>query len=186
MAAKKDYFKALYQVAKVINSSLEPRKVLDEIVRSVTQAMGGKGSSIRLLDSRRKELKMSAAYGLSKGYLRKGKVTVGKSGLDKDALKGGVVCLLDAQTDPKFQYRDSAKEEGIHSLCVVPLMVGKKAIGVLRIYSDKKRDWKQTEIKYLEAVASLSAIAIDNARLHQALKTNYDLLIAHEYRLDDN
>lgn len=186
MAAKKDYFKALYQVAKVINSSLEPKTVLAEIVKRVTQTMGGKASSIRLVDSRRKELIMSAAYGLSKGYLRKGRVTLNKSGLDKDALKGGVVCLIDAQTDPKFQYRDSAKKEGIRSLCVVPLKVGRKTIGVLRIYSDKRRDWKTSEIEFLEAVANLSAIAIDKARLHQALKTNFDLLIAHEYRLDDN
>ena len=38
----------------------------------------------------------------------------------------------------------------------------------------------------MESVANLSALALENARLHQALKTNYELLIAHKYRLDDN
>ena len=38
----------------------------------------------------------------------------------------------------------------------------------------------------MEAVASLSAIALENARLHNSLKTEFDLLAAHTDRLDDN
>lgn len=183
---EKNYFEALYQVAKVVNSSLDPSQVLDEIVTSVSQAIGAKASAIRLLDPRRKELVMGAAHGLSEGYLRKGKVLVDKSGLDKEALKGGPVCILDAQNDPGFQYGDRAKNEGIKSICVVPLKVGKRAIGVLRVYSDAERQWSEGEERFLEAAANLSAIALDNARLHRALKTDYNLLVAHEYRLDDN
>jgi hypothetical protein len=29
-------------------------------------------------------------------------------------------------------------------------------------------------------------MALENARYHQALQTNFDLLVAHKYRLDDN
>ncbi|MBU1274835.1 MAG: GAF domain-containing protein [Proteobacteria bacterium] len=187
MAGKqKNYFEALYQVAKVVNSSLDPATVLGEIAKGVTAALGAKASAIRLLDNRRKELMMGASHGLSKGYLRKGKVLVDKSGLDKEALKGGPVCIMDAQSDPAFQYGDRAKAEGIRSICVVPLRVGKRSIGVLRVYSEKKRDWSDEEQRFLEAAANLSAIALENARLHRALKTDYNLLVAHEYRLDDN
>jgi GAF domain-containing protein len=35
-------------------------------------------------------------------------------------------------------------------------------------------------------VANLSAIALDNARLYKALKTNFELLVEHKYRIDDN
>jgi len=187
MAGKKtDYFEALYQVAKVVNSSLDPNKVLGQIVKGVSQALGAKACAIRLLDPRRKELIMGASYGLSKGYLRKGKVLVDKSGLDREALKGGAVCMLDAQDDPKFQYGDRAKTEGIRSVCVLPLKAGRKTIGVIRVYSDAEREWSDQEMRFLEAAANLSAIALDNARLHRALQTDYNLLVAHKYRLDDN
>ena len=75
---------------------------------------------------------------------------------------------MDAQNDPSFQYGDRAKTEGIQSICVVPLKVGKRAIGVLRVYSDTKREWSDEEERFLEAAANLSAIALDNARLHRA------------------
>lgn len=187
MASKhKDYFAALYRVAKVINSSLDPQRVLDEIVNGVTLTMGAKASAIRLLSPNRQELKMGASYGLSRGYLRKGRVMVDKSGLDQEALKGSAVCMLDAQNDPAFQYQDRARAEGIRSICVVPLKVGRRKIGVVRVYSEKKRQWSDREIQFLEAVANLSAIALDNARLHQALRTDYNLLLAFKDRLDDN
>jgi len=183
---EKNYFKAFYDVVQVINASLDLSTVLDEIVKAVAGAMSVKAASIRLLDTRRKALLMGASYGLSKGYIRKGPVLIKESGLDQKVLKGKIIWIRDAQTDPDFQYSAGAKAEGFRSVIVAPLTTGKKVIGVLRVYSDKVRKFNKQEMLFLEAVAKLSAIALDNARLHQALKTNYDLLVAHKYRLDDN
>ena len=183
---KKDYFTALYEVAKVINASLQPSQLLEEIVSCVAETMKVKACSLRILDSRRKKLLMGAQFGLSDGYIRKGPILVKESGLDKKALKGKVIWLKDAQTDNDFQYKDKAKAEGIKSVLVVPLMVENRAIGVLRVYTAKERAFDKDETRFMEAVANLSAIAIENAKLHQALHRDYDLLVAHKYRLDDN
>ena len=85
---KLDYFSALYNVAKVINATLELPQVLSEIVRCLTETMGVKASSLRLLDPRKKKLLLAATHGLSDQYIRKGPVLVEKSGLDRKALKG--------------------------------------------------------------------------------------------------
>lgn len=183
---KKDYFTALYKVAKVVNASLTPSRVMEKIVSCVADTMMVKASSLRLLDSRRKKLLMGASHGLSAGYIRKGPVLVKESGLDQKALKGKTIYLKNAQTDKGFQYKDKAKTEGIKSVLVVPLMVERKAVGVLRVYSEKVRVFNDDEKKFLEIVANLSAIALENAKLHQALRHDYDLLIAHKYRIDDN
>jgi len=181
-----DYFAALYDVARVINASLDPSLVLEEIVHCVVSAMHLKAASIRLLDSREKSLVMGAAYGLSEKYLHKGPILIEESGIDKNALNGKTLWLKDAQTDKNFQYGDMAKAEGIKSVLVVPLLLENKVIGALRVYSDKVRKFQDQEIKFLVAVANLSAIALDNARLHQTLQTNCDLMAAHKYRIDDN
>ncbi|MHB8772350.1 MAG: GAF domain-containing protein [Syntrophales bacterium] len=181
-----DYFAALYDVARVINASLEPSKVLEKIVQSVVKAMAVKASSIRLLDSRERQLVLGAASGLSKGYIRKGPISVAESGLDRKVLTGKTVWLEDAQTAKAFQYGAMAKAEGIKSVLVVPLMLEKKAIGVLRVYAEKVRRFGDDELKFLKAVANLSAIALDNARMHETLRTRCDLMAAHKYRIDDN
>ncbi len=183
---ERDYFTALYEVAKVINASLEPAEVLEQIACCVTDAMGVKACSIRLLDARGKRLLMGAACGLSKGYLVKGPVLVRESGIDRKALSGKTIWIRDAQSDKGFQYTAEAKKEKIRSVLVVPLLVGRKVIGVLRAYTREERKFDRQEIRFLEAVANLSAIALDNARLYNALKTNFDLVIEHKYRIDDN
>lgn len=182
----KDYFQGLYEVVQAINASLDLTTVLEEIVRAVVEATNVKASSIRLLDSRKRVLMMGAAYGLSKGYIRKGPVVIKESGLDQQALKGEMILIKNAQTDPNFQYGAGAKAEGIKSVLVVPLKTGKSVIGVLRVYTDKVRDFNEDERHFVEAVANLSALAIENARFHKLLRTDYDLLIAHKYRIDDN
>jgi GAF domain-containing protein len=68
----------------------------------------------------------------------------------------------------------------------VPLMIEKRAIGVLRVYSDKVREFNENELKFLKAAANLSAIALDNARMHKVLQTRFDLLVENKYRIDDN
>jgi signal transduction protein with GAF and PtsI domain len=187
MAKKgKDYFKALYDVAKVINASLKPEKVLAQIVQCVAEAMEAKACSLRVLDSKRERLLMGGSWGLSEGYIRKGPVLVKESGLDQNALQGETVWLENAQTDKAFQYQSKAQAEGIKSVLVVPLMLGAKAIGVLRVYSSEIRKFDDDEVRFLEAVANLSAIALENARMHQVLRTDFDLLVAHEFRVDDN
>jgi len=181
-----DYVTALYDVARVINASLEPSHVLKEIVKCVTEAMDVKACSLRLLASRGRTLEMGASYGLSGDYIDKGPIIVEESKVDQKVLRGRTIWLRDAQTDEHFQYRGKAKAEGIKSVLVLPLMVGKKAIGVLRVYTGDVRQFTADEVKFLEAVANLSAIAIDNAHHHAILKVNCDLMTEHKYRIDDN
>ena len=71
-------------------------------------------------------------------------------------------------------------------MLVVPLKLeDKKIIGVMRVYSGEERDFCDSEVEFLTIMANLSAIAIENARLHQALKTDYELLAAYEYAIHE-
>ena len=171
-----DYFRALRDVALVINSSLEPGDVLHRITEQTAQTMGCKASTIRLLDSTGRFLLPSAAYGLSATYMRKG-------GLDGEVLAGKTIHLKDATSDGRFQYPQSAKAEGLVSVLSAPLMADGKAIGLIRVYSDVEREFSPDEQTFMEAVAAISALAIENARLHEALRNNYDLMAKHAYSL---
>ena len=67
----------------------------------------------------------------------------------------------------------------------LPLTVEGRSIGVLRLYCGETREFDQNEVNFASAIANLSAIAIENARLHQALKTDYELLTAYDYTMHD-
>ncbi len=178
-----DYFRSLRDIVLAINSSLEQKSVLRKITEEAARTMGCKACTLRLLDRTGHFLLPSAAFGLSESYMRKGSVEVGKSGMDREVLDGNVIHLRDAASDGRFQYPASAKSEGLVSVLSAPLMVGGKAIGLMRVYSAEEKDFTPDEHSFLKAVAAVSALAIDNARLHEELKNNYDLLTKHTYQV---
>ena len=180
-----NYFQAILKLATTVNSSLDPGEILQRITEQTAKAMNCHASTLRLLNQKGDILLASAAYGLSAGYMRKGPVEVSKSGLDGEVLSGKIVHLRDATSDGRFQYPEKAKAEGLVSVLSAPLMVEGKAIGILRVYSSEERDFTQDEYDFMEGVANISAIAIENARMHEATKKNYELLTAYNYQVFD-
>ena len=169
------YFDALYEVAKAVNSSLDTDEVLARIVAATTEATGAKGCSVLLLDDERKELTHSATHGLSDDYLHKGEILADRS-LAR-ALQGETVVVSDVSTDSRIQYPAEAVKEGIGSLLCVPLAVRDQIIGEMRIYRSQQQDIPPDMVKLLTAVASLSAIAIENSRIHDSLRKAHDVCL---------
>ena len=166
------YYRALYQVAVTINSSLDPQDVLRSIPESTAKALGAKGCSIMLLTPDGRELYHNSAYGLSDWYVRKGPMSVDLS--MAEALQGRSVAVLNAASDPRVQYRSQAATEGIASILSVPIRLRDQVIGVMRVYTAEPRDFGSDEIEFVEAVASLGAVALRNAREHAEVKASYE------------
>ncbi len=169
-----EYFLALYRVVTAVNSSLRLQTVLNLAVEKVAEAMGVKACSLRLLDRATDILTISAMYGLSQQYMKKGPVKLEKSPLDQEVLQGQAVYIRNAATDPRFQYPEEARNEGIVSVFCVPLVSKGQVIGVLRVYSDTERAFSAFDEEFLRTLASVSALAIENARLYEALKREFD------------
>jgi signal transduction histidine kinase/glycine cleavage system H lipoate-binding protein len=178
----------LYEIARAATSSLDVREVLQTVVQHTAQAFGAKGASIRLLDESGQFLRIAAAWGLSEDYLQKGAVEVQQSGIDREALQGRPVIVLDAPHDPRTQYPEELEREGICSILCGPLTVRDKAIGILRVYSAICERYGDREANFLLAIANEAAIAIANAMAYQKLeqidraKSQFVLTVTHELR----
>jgi GAF domain-containing protein len=180
------YFGTLYRAARAVNSSLDVMQVLQLIVAEVPVALGVKACSLRLLGPDGKHLMFGAAHGLSANYRAKGPVLVEQSEMDRLALAGDApVQVADARSDARFQYPEQAREEGIVSVLVTPLRVQDLPIGVLRVYTDAPRTFSGAEMELVQAIASLSALAIENGRLYERLDRNYQAAVEFGERLFD-
>ena len=172
-----DYFSTVVDIVKRIISSLDPEEVLTYLTESVTKALGVKASSVRLLDESGGQLEMRAVFGLSDAYLNKGPVQLNRSAIDRHILEGNVTQLEDVRQDSNFQYPDEARAEGIVSVASAPLIAHDRPIGVLRVYSSEPRSFSSLDIRFLEAVAELAALALHNASLYDRLKADHHELI---------
>ncbi len=167
-------YHAMHAIASEVNSSLKLDEVLKALLRKVIEEMNCKAASIRLLGPRRRRLHLVAAQGLSERYLKKGDIWVEESPIDREVLQGRPATIYDVQREVGFQYPEEAAREGIRSVLAVPLQVRDQVIGVLRAYSAQPHRFSEEEVEFLEAIADLGAIAIENARLHEALNERYE------------
>ena len=166
------YYQSLYEVAATLNSARTAGAILQSIVENVAKALRAKGCSLMLLSPNKKVLLHTAAYGLSDWYIRKGPISADKS--LAEALEGKVVAVLHAPEDDRVQYREQAKKEGIVSVLSVPMMLREEIIGVVRVYTAEPRHFDLDDMYFVGAVANLGAIALENAKLYDTLKKDYE------------
>jgi signal transduction histidine kinase len=178
----------LYDSAQTANSTLELQQVLGRLVQSTAAAMGVRGCSIRLLDETGKRLNVTAVFGLSEAYVKKGDLVLDQNPLAREVLAGGVIAIGDVTTDGRLQYHAQAIAEGIRSMLSAPLLGKRGPLGLIRAYSTELNHFTEDDAAFLTAIASQGSIAIENAMAYQALgkldqmKSRFVLTVTHELR----
>ena len=167
------FYRALYRVATLVNQSLELERTLGQVVAGVAEAMGARACSLRLLDASGLVLELAAQHGLSERYVRKGPVEVAASAIDSEALAGKVLTIGEVAHDTRLQYPEELAREGIHSVLCVPLIRHERPIGVMRVYTGETHVFEADEAEFLQALADICALAIENARMYARLEQTY-------------
>ena len=171
MKAHNDYRKKrdmelLASVAENLGSSLDIKVILHLMTSEIALAMELLGVTIRLMDDRTKELKLVSSYGLSEKYLNKGPVNAERI---KTVLMNKAEIIYDVDTFD-IEYREERKAEGIVSMLHLPISIKGKMIGIMGMYSDKKRWASEDDIRLMSSIAGLCGLAIQNASLYLQLE----------------
>ena len=159
---------AVYNVTMMLSEARDLEKVLQRTVRAVCEVMETKASSLRLINDERDELVIKAVYNLSPEYINKGPVRLSQAWIDHEALTSkGYEYVRNMAEDPRVQYPQEAKREGIVSMLSVGLRYKGKNLGVLRVYTAQEHNFTQFQVDLMKAVAAQAAAAIEHARLAQ-------------------
>ncbi|WP_418605691.1 GAF domain-containing protein [Georgenia sp. SUBG003] len=160
---------ALFETASDLASLTDVDAVLEAIVRRSRQLLGSDVAYLSLNDEEAGETYMRVTAGCSSDLFRAVRLPMG-AGL------GGLV----AQTatpyasaayfqDERFHHTDgidsAVADEGITSIVGVPLLLGRRVIGVLYAANRTVRPFGRSDIALLSSFAAHAAIALDNARL---------------------
>ena len=161
-----EYFRLFFETAQAILSAGNLQETLDSLVRRTVAALQVKGGVLRLVDEESNRLVQVAAFGLSEAYLKKGPLDADQS--IPEVLSGKPVCIKNAYGDPRLQYPEAIRAEGINTVLSVPVIADHKVIGVLRLHSVEARDYGAEDLEFVSALAEMGGLAIANARLAQA------------------
>ena len=170
LRGKARMFESLAAVNQVVQSAVNLPEALDAVTREARKLMSAKLCSLLLLDATGGRLELRSADGAGQDYL-------GKPGLDlRESLAGTVVRsrravqVLDVRASGIYRHTAVAEVEGLVSLLCAPLIHRQHCIGVLNLYTGKRHNFSDEEIRVLSVFASAAAIAIERARLYEHLR----------------
>ncbi|MBI1178815.1 GAF domain-containing protein [bacterium] len=162
-------FESLVNVSQTISSTLN----LDDALRAITEEgcelMGCKICALQLLDETGEWLTLRACHGAGEAYLNKPPVPVSESLLGFVVRRCRPVQVENVQASGRYQQVEVARAEGLVSVLAVPLRFGSEGIGTLSVYKNEAHTFSNEEIRILSALADLSAIAIEKARLYERI-----------------
>src|SRR5207344_2904192 len=162
---KAQMFEALVNISQTINSTLSLDDALSAITREACALMSSKMSSLLLLDESGDWLDLRASHGAGRAYLEKPRLSAEESLVGVVIRRKKPMQVADVQTSSRYQNVGMAQREGLVSLLSVPLMFSGHALGVLNVYTSRPYTFSNEEVRILSALAALSAIAIEKARL---------------------
>jgi GAF domain-containing protein len=170
MTESNDFFQTFCTISRALGSAASLEELLDLVVQSAIDAMGGKAACLFLADERRDTFTPMAQKGLSDDYLHANPLKAKK--IVKALLAEGHLLFADATSDPRLEHHEAKKREGIASLLTVPVMVKERPIGVLSLYTAERREFSAEEIDFLKALAEQGGLAIDKTRLLERIQKN--------------
>jgi signal transduction protein with GAF and PtsI domain len=168
-------YESLIRITKSIAMIRDPEEIVLITVEGVTHALNVKGCTLFLFSAKTDELKLAGCYGRSDEYLDKGPISSLHS-IASALADGQPVAIFDVTDDPRIQYPEAARNEGIYSILSVPIIIGEKIIGCMRVYTAERWEFTLDDVNFVQAVAQVVGMAMEMCRINKGLKDSIDIL----------
>jgi signal transduction histidine kinase len=180
----------LLDAGKAINSVLDLPLVLETILRSATELLGGTSGSIMLVEGEDVVTECVLGNDEARGKrVRLGEGIAGTVASSKEPL------LIDGEADASRFPGLAKRASKIDSALSTPLISRDEVVGVLNVNAAPGRVFTEYDLRAMSVFAEQGAAAISNARLYEAerqhvselirldqLKSQFVALVTHELR----
>jgi GAF domain-containing protein/FixJ family two-component response regulator len=166
------------EIAQTITSSLNLDEVIRSVMKGINRILRVETGSLLLIDEKTNELAFKITLQGDTEKLASYKLKMGQGIAGWVAEQGEPLLVPDVRLDPRhYGTVDEAVGFTSRSILCVPLTVKGKVIGVIEVINkldgaspDSEAQFDENDLELLTAMAAPVAIAIENARLHEATK----------------
>jgi adenylate cyclase len=162
--------RTLGRVAETVNSSLELDVVLRRVLDTAVEVMNAERGFLMIANDEGR-LELTTTYGIDRATVEGVEMRPSQTIVGRVFDAGEPIVTTDAQQDPRFNVNVSVRALRLRSILCVPLKIKARTIGV--VYLDSRVApglFSPADPDLLGAFANQAALAIENARLFDALR----------------
>ena len=170
--------KKINDITMRVNSAQELQTLLPTIMDTARDLLATEGASLLLYDSETDELIFDVARGKGGSLLASRRIPPGQGIAGECAKTRLPIVVQDAASDARV-FRSIGEEINFvtHNLLAVPMVAGAELIGVLEVVNTSDdRAFEAHDIRVLEYLAGMAALAIQNRKLLEDLRDRADEL----------
>ena len=174
---------ALNEVRTALTSTLELAAVLEAIGEWAVKLTGADGSAVFELDERAQTLtaRTSRILGPTPWFRGDVSLKVGQGAVGAAVLRREAYWSADVRAQPLPRWDEPAAgggrplgelaaDQAFRAILAVPVVSHETVLGAFCLYWNEVHEPTPREIRFLTALAQQAAVALDNARLYQALE----------------
>jgi Nif-specific regulatory protein len=162
----------LYEVVKVVNSTLDLQEVLSRTLDLVLERLGAQRGMIVLANRVTRDLEVAVTRNLGGDVEEEGRL-LSESVVRRVIESREPVLAVDAMTDGRFAGAKSIIARHIVSLLCVPLAIKDRPAGAIYVdHRESRHLFGPSDLEFLIAFADQAAVAIENARLYSELEAS--------------
>jgi ligand-binding sensor domain-containing protein/signal transduction histidine kinase len=158
---------ALNSIAAAVSSSLDLRRILDDAIGEILEAMQMEAGGIYLVQDNDQNLTIEAYQGLSEDFIAEiNNLQVGEGFSGNVIQNGEILVIPDVSADPRLT-RSIVRDEGFHALVVLPLISRGMVLGTMFLMTHQYRQFVDKDVELLTAIGSQIGGAIENAKFFE-------------------
>ena len=112
---------ALYEVSRVINSTLDLEEVLKQVMDTIIELTGAERGFLMLIDDETGELEFKVAREMDRKTIDDSSFQISRTIVRQVASDGVPIVTTNAQADPRFRAQESVVSYSLRSILCVPL-----------------------------------------------------------------
>ena len=163
-----DQLRFLHRVARMATTARTWEELLETVVDETRHALRASVSSLYLLDRDAENLTLAATNGLDRFQIGRARVPFGAGVTGRVAESREPLVIPDVSRDERFLWvRGIDQRRFVASMLSVPLVWNDRIVGVLNVQTEQHRDFSQSDVAHLRAIADLLAGIVEKGRMQK-------------------
>jgi signal transduction histidine kinase/CheY-like chemotaxis protein len=173
LARSVEELKALGEVSRAVNSSLELETVLARILAHACTLADADGGAIYVAEAEVGHFRIAATHGMEEDLVRAIRglpVSMGDTVVGQCAARRDAAQITDLAAQPDYPLHAAMMKAGIRALLGVPLLREGEVIGALIVRRKRAGRFADETVELVKSFAAQSSLAVHNAKLFHELE----------------
>jgi signal transduction histidine kinase len=180
LRTKANQLESLINMGQGLVGKLDAEDILEGLAREGRQLLDCHVCALFLVTPDKKELKLHQMFGREGAIHAEQSISITDSAVSAAVHRKKQVEVTDLAFTEENDFLYVIQREGLVSMLSSPIVFGDEVIGVLNAYTRRKHRFNNDEKEVFATLASIGAIAIQNARLYARVFTSEESLRRNE------